>query len=140
MKKNSNVVYRVGRASLGSLFFISGINKVMGFSYVAGWMSSSGIPAAELLLAATIGIEVIGGLMLIAGYHARLAAVAIALFLIPVTVVFHGFWSVDAADFQNQLTQFLKNLAILGGMLLVAEREQYSIPSRAGTAVPHRAR
>ncbi|MFD2272556.1 hypothetical protein ACFS07_19115 [Undibacterium arcticum] len=44
--------------------------------------------------------------------------------MIPVTFVFHAFWSADAASFQNQLTQFLKNLAILGGMLLVLRREQ----------------
>lgn len=46
-----------------------------------------------------------------------------ALFLIPVTLLFHAFWSADAASFQNQLTQFLKNAAIFGGMLLVIERE-----------------
>jgi putative oxidoreductase len=124
MQNATKLFYPVGRAFLGALFFISGIYKVLGFSYVAAWMTSSGVPAANLLLAITIIIEVVGGLMLITGYKARLAALVIALFLIPITVVFHAFWSADAAGYQNQLTQFLKNLSILGGMLLVLEREQ----------------
>lgn len=126
MQNVSKLFYPVGRAFLGALFFIAGINKILGFSYVAGWMASSGLPAANLLLAITIAIEVLGGLMLITGYKARLAAIVIALFLVPVTIVFHAFWSADAASYQNQLNQFLKNLAILGGMLLVIEREQFA--------------
>jgi putative oxidoreductase len=133
MQNISKLFYPIGRAFLGALFLIAGINKILGFSYVAGWMSGSGLPAAGLLLAITILIEVAGGLMLITGYRARLAAIVIALFLIPVTMVFHGFWSADAASFQNQLTQFLKNLSILGGMLLVIEREQSSTTRQVAT-------
>jgi putative oxidoreductase len=125
MQNLSKVIYPVGRALLGALFFISGVNKIFAFSYVSGWMASSGV---------TIAIEVLGGLLLIIGYRARLAALVIALFLIPVTVVFHAFWNADAASYQNQLTQFLKNLAILGGMLLVIERESVATSSRSTAA------
>ncbi|MFC3106519.1 DoxX family protein [Undibacterium arcticum] len=124
MQNVSKLSYPLGRAFLGALFFISGIYKIIGFAYVAGWMASSGLPLAGLLLAITIVIEIGGGLMLITGWQARWSALVLALFLIPVTFVFHAFWSADAASFQNQLTQFLKNLAILGGMLLVLRREQ----------------
>lgn len=130
MKTEYPVSYLVGRASLGALFAVSGINKLFGFAYVAGWMASAGVPAANLLLAVTIAIEVIGGVMLITGYKARIAAVAIALFLIPVTLVFHAFWNIDAASVQNEMSQFLKNLAIFGGMLLVIDRER-------GAVAPH---
>jgi putative oxidoreductase len=133
MQNESKLLYPAGRALLGALFFISGINKILAFSYVAGWMASSGVPASNLLLAITIVIEVVGGLMLIVGYKARLAALVIALFLVPVTLVFHAFWSADAANFQNQLTQFLKNLSILGGMLIVIERERSAAASRSIT-------
>jgi putative oxidoreductase len=139
MQNQSNLSYLIGRAALGALFFISGITKILGFSYVAGWMASSNVPAPNLLLAITIVIEVAGGLMLITGYKARLAALVIALFLIPVTFVFHAFWSADAASFQNQLTQFLKNLAIFGGMLLIIERERPAAASQS-TGVPNTAR
>ncbi|MFC6522789.1 DoxX family protein [Undibacterium arcticum] len=123
MQNVSKLSYPLGRAFLGALFFISGIYKIIGFAYVAGWMASSGLPLAGLLLAITIVIEIGGGLMLITGWQARWSALVLAL-LIPVTFVFHAFWSADAASFQNQLTQFLKNLAIVGGMLLVLQREQ----------------
>jgi putative oxidoreductase len=124
MKTSSNTLFASGRALLGALFLISGINKTMAFSGVAGWMASAGLPAAEFLLVLTIGIEVIGGLMLITGWKARWAALGLAVFLVPVTVIFHGFWSADATHFQDQLTAFLKNAAILGGMLVVFERSR----------------
>lgn len=117
-------LFATGRAFLGALFLISGLFKIVGFAGVAGWMASAGLPAPEVLLAITIAIEVVGGLLLVIGWQARWAALALALFLVPVTVVFHAFWSADAAHFNDQLTAFLKNLAILGGMLLVFERSK----------------
>jgi putative oxidoreductase len=123
MQASSKFIYPAGRALIGVLFFVSGIYKIMGFSQVAGWMAGAGLPAASVLLVATIVIEVGGGLMLITGWKARYAAFVVALFLIPTTLVFHAFWSADAANFQNLLTQFLKNLAIFGGLMLVIERE-----------------
>lgn len=130
MQDLSRFFYPVGRAALGALFFISGIGKIAGFEAVSGWMASSGVPAAGMMLALTILLEVAGGLMLILGLQAKYAALAIALFLIPVSFLFHAFWSADAAEFQNQLTQFLKNAAIFGGLLLVFERESTRIAAR----------
>jgi putative oxidoreductase len=126
MNNLNNPTYPIGRALIGVLFAVSGINKILGFSYVAGWMASSGLPFASVLLAATIVLEVGAGLMLITGFHARLAAAALGLFLIPTTAIFHAFWSADAAGFQGQLTHFLKNVAIFGSMLIVygAERQR----------------
>jgi putative oxidoreductase len=123
-------LYTVGRAFAGILFLVSGINKILGFSYVAGWMNSSGIPAAGLLLVLTILLEIGGGLALITGFQARIAAAALALFLIPVTLIFHGFWHADAAEFQNQLNHFLKNVAIFGGMLVLFGIEQQRYTAR----------
>ena len=128
MNNVSNKFYPVGRALIGVLFAVSGINKILGFSYVSGWMASSGLPMADLLLAVTILLEVGGGLLLITGIQAGLAAAALALFLVPVTAIFHAFWSADAAGFQGQLTHFLKNVAVFGGLLMVyaAERQRRS--------------
>lgn len=121
-------LYPVGRALLGALFLISGILKIGGFAGTAGWMASAGLPLASLLLVVTIVLETGGGLTLITGWNARWGALALALFLVPTTLIFHGFWSADAANFQNQLNHFLKNVSILGGMLVVfaieSSREQ----------------
>lgn len=122
MSTFSRISFPVGRAFLGALFLFSGLLKIAGFASVAGWMASAGLPAANVLLVLTIAIEVGGGLLLVIGWQSRIAALVLAVFLVPVTIVFHGFWNADAAHFNDQLTAFLKNLAILGGMLLVAER------------------
>ncbi|HJW45517.1 MAG TPA: DoxX family protein [Lysobacter sp.] len=120
----NKIRYPVARASLGAIFFILGLSKIFSFAGVAGWMASSGLPFAKPLLVLTIAIEVGAGLLLIIGRQTRLAALALALFLVPVTLEFHAFWSADAASFQDQLTHFLKNLAIFGGMLLLVDRSR----------------
>ncbi|MBI2313715.1 MAG: DoxX family protein [Betaproteobacteria bacterium] len=108
-----------GRALLALIFIIAGYGKIGSFAQTAGYMASKGLPMAEVLLVATIAIELGGGLMILAGWHARWAALAIFLFIIPTTLVFHPFWAVDAAQKGNQMNHFLKNLAIMGGMLYV---------------------
>jgi len=110
----------VGRGLLGLIFLISGIGKIGKFSAVAGYMGSKGIPMSDILLVGTIAVEVLGGLAIIVGWKARWAATAIFLFLIPATLIFHQFWAADQASYQNQLNHFLKNLAIMGGMLYIA--------------------
>jgi putative oxidoreductase len=117
-------LYPVARALVGVLFLASGINKILGFGYVAGWMNSLGIPAAGLLLAGAIVLEIVGGLALVTGFQAKTAALALALFTVPVTLIFHGFWHADAAEFQNQLNHFLKNVAIFGGLLALFDAER----------------
>ena len=109
----------IGRILLGLIFVISGIGKIGKFAGVAGYMSSKGIPMSEVLLIGTIALEVLGGLAIITGWKARWAAAAIVLFLVPATLVFHQFWAADQANYQNQLNHFLKNLAIMGGMIYI---------------------
>ena len=83
-------------------------------------MASKGLPMAEVLLVGAIAAEFIGGLMLVAGFKARWAALAIFLFIIPTTIVFHNPAGLDAQAAQAQMIQLMKNLSIMGGMLLVA--------------------
>jgi putative oxidoreductase len=130
-------IYAVGRALAGSLFIVSGINKILAFSYVAGWMNSMGLPFAGLLLAAAIALEIGGGLALLTGFQARWASLGLALFLVPVTLIFHGFWSAGAAEFQNQLNHFLKNVAILGAMLVIFDIERQRVQAKANAVIFH---
>jgi len=123
MNSTTTPIYPAGRALLGVLFLISGAFKIGGFSGVAAWMASAGVPLASVLLVLTIAVEIGGGLTLITGWNARWGALVLALFLVPVSLVFHGFWSADAANYQNQFNHFFKNIAILGGMLVVFSME-----------------
>jgi putative oxidoreductase len=108
-----------GRIMLALLFLIAGFGKIGNFAGTAGFMASKGIPLAEIALVLTIAIEIGGGVMLVIGWKARWAALAIFLFLIPATLIFHNFWAAEAAQFQNQMNHFLKNVCILGAMLYI---------------------
>jgi putative oxidoreductase len=109
----------VGRILLAHIFVLSGYGKIIGFAGTAGYMAKYGMPMVEPLLVATIAIELIGGLMLVVGWKARWAALAIFLFIIPATLIFHAFWAVPQEQVMMQTIQFQKNLAIMGGMLFV---------------------
>ena len=110
----------VGRCLMAVIFLISGYGKLMHFGATAAMMASMGVPYATVLLVPTIAIELLGGIMLVIGWQTRLAAFVIFLFLIPVTLVFHNFWAAPAAMVQDQFIHFMKNLAIMGGMLVLA--------------------
>ena len=109
----------LGRLLLATIFVLSGLNKITNFSNTEAYMASKELPAVPVLLVLTIIIELGGGLMIALGLKARWAALAIFLFIIPVTLVFHPFWAVEPAQMQAQMINFLKNLAIMGGMLYV---------------------
>jgi len=109
----------IGRILLAAIFILSGYSKIGGFAQTAGYMASKGLPVVQVLLVLTIVIELGGGLMLLLGWRARWAGLAIFLWLIPTTLIFHAFWGIDAAQAQMQQIQFMKNLTIMGGMMYV---------------------
>jgi putative oxidoreductase len=109
-----------GRLLLAYIFVMNGYGKIGGFAGTAKYMASKGMPLIEPLLVGTILIELVGGLMLAVGWKSRWAAWAFFLWLVPVTLVFHAYWSYPADQVMAQTIQFQKNLAIMGGMLYVA--------------------
>ena len=120
MNKIQPVGLLVGRVLLAYIFVVAGFGKIGGFSATAAYIASKGLPMSEALLVATIVIELVGGLMIALGWKARWAALAIFVFLIPTTLIFHAFWTVDPEQVRPQTIQFNKNLAIMGGMLYIA--------------------
>jgi putative oxidoreductase len=104
----------VGRILLATLFVLSGFGKIVGYSGTEAYMSSHGLPLVSVLLPLTILVELGGGLCIVLGLYARQVAIVMFLFLIPVTLVFH-----TSGDSANQI-QLLKNLSIMGAMLLLA--------------------
>lgn len=109
----------LGRILLSVIFLWSGFGKITGFAGTAGYMASKGLPMVEVLLVLSIVIEIGGALMIILGWKARLAAAALFLWMIPVTLVFHNFWAMPPDQVQMQMINFFKNLAIMGGLLMV---------------------
>ncbi|MEP0881824.1 DoxX family protein [Trichocoleus sp. ST-U3] len=104
----------IARAFLAAIFLKSGFDKITGFSGTQQFMASKGLPLTALLLVAAIILELAGGLSVLLGYKARWGAIALIIFMIPATLIFHT----DFAD-RMQVIAFMKNLAIIGGLLMV---------------------
>ncbi len=113
IEKQLGYVAPVGRLALGLIFLLAGVNKITGYSGTVGYMESHGLPLAGLLAVLTILVEILGALALITGWQGRWAALVLAAFLVPVTLIFHGPW------IEGQMQSFLKNVAIFGGLLMV---------------------
>ena len=108
-----------GRILLGLIFVIAGIHKLSGFEGTVGYMQAHSVPLAQILAVAATIIELGGGVMLIVGWKARIGAAALFLYVLILSPIFHAFWAVPAEQQQLQMYIFLKNLAIMGGMLYV---------------------
>lgn len=119
MNAAQQVAPLIGRILVAAIFLWSGIGKIGGFAGTAGYMASKGLPMAEVLLVITIIVEIGAALMIIVGYKARLGALALLLWMIPVTLIFHAFWAVPADQVQMQMINFFKNLGLMGAMLLI---------------------
>lgn len=111
-----NYIPLVARIFLSVIFLRSGISKILDFSGTQQFMSANGIPLAltGLLLVGSIIFELAGGLSVLLGYKVRWGAIALIIFLIPATLIFHTNFAEEM-----QVIQFLKNLALMGGLLMV---------------------
>ena len=119
MNHGSAIVALLGRVLLASIFVYSGFGKITAFQGTVGYIAGAGLPMAQVLAVGAIVVEFIGGLALLIGFRARWAALAFVVFLIIITPIFHNFWSAPEAQAISQQTNFIKNIAIIGGMLMV---------------------
>src|SRR5262245_42888322 len=106
-----------GRLLVSVIFLLSGFMKIARWEETEAFMASHGMPATSVLLALAALTEVLGGLALLLGFQTRAAALLLFLYLIPTTLVFHNFWAYQGQEQQMQMINFLKNLAIMGGLL-----------------------
>ena len=115
-----NLFALVGRALIALLFVPAGFSKIAGFAGVAGYIASKGVPLPEVCAAIAIAAELGLGLLLLVGWQARWAALGLALFTLVITPIFHNFWAVPEAQAMMQQQAFFKNLAVAGGLLVIA--------------------
>ncbi|XVJ69057.1 MAG: DoxX family protein [Rhizobacter sp.] len=110
----------IGRVLLALMFVLAGISKIGGFDGTVGFIASKGLPLPSLLAVATIALELLGGLALMVGWQTRWAALALALFTLVASVIFHNFWALPAEQQMVQQLMFMKNLSVAGGMLVLS--------------------
>jgi putative oxidoreductase len=105
----------VGRLLIGVPFAMSGLSKLAAYGKTTAFIAAAGLPVPPLAYAVAVALELGGGLLLVAGYQARLVAAALAVFSIATAAAFHN----NFAD-QNQMVHFLKDVMIAGGLLQIA--------------------
>lgn len=115
----SNALALIARVLLATMFLIAGYSKIGGFAGTAGAIASKGLPIPEVLAAVTLAVELVAGVLLVLGWKARWAALALALFTATASYFFHNFWAMPEAQQMTQQLFFTKNLAVIGGMLLI---------------------
>jgi len=110
----------LGRILLSSVFILAGIGKVGGFSGEEMFLASKHFPLPAVALGIAMIIELVGGLAILVGLYTRFTAWIVFLYLIPTTFLFHNFWTMEGAARQDNIIHFEKNLAIMGGLLILA--------------------
>ena len=115
MTKQTDAIALIGRILIGVLFLMAGLSKLGAPAATQGYIASVGLPAPFAAYGVAVLIEVVGSVLLIVGFQVRVVATVLAVFTLVTALFFHN----NFAD-QNQMIHFLKNVAILGGLLQVA--------------------
>lgn len=115
MEKSTPFIELAGRILLSIIFIMSGFSKIGGYEGTQGYMEAMGVPG--MLLPLAIALELGGGLLLLAGFQARIMALLLAGFCVVAGALFHF----QPAD-QIQMILFMKNITIAGGLLLIVAR------------------
>jgi putative oxidoreductase len=109
----------LGRFLFALIFLMAGANHFN--KQTIGYAASQGVPLASVAVPLSGVVAIVGGLSILLGYRAKLGAWLIVLFLIPVSLMMHRFWTVtDPMMAQIQMILFMKNVSMLGGALLIS--------------------
>ncbi|HEV8016663.1 MAG TPA: DoxX family protein [Stellaceae bacterium] len=109
----------LGRILLAAIFVQAGIAKLGGPGHAVAMMASHGVPQPHLLVFGAIAVELGGGLLLMAGWHARLAALVLFFYTLTLALIFHAYWTATGAEAATQQALFYGHLSMMGGMLYV---------------------
>jgi putative oxidoreductase len=109
----------VARLLIALMFVGAGISKLTGLEGTAGYIASVGLPAPQVLALGAGVLELVAGVLIIIGWQARWAALALAGFTLVATFIFHRYWALPAEQQMMQQLMFMKNLAIIGGLYFV---------------------
>lgn len=109
----------IARIFMSTIFLISGYGKLTGYSAQVDNLAAMGVPMAGFLIICAVVFEIGGGGLLLLGFKARIAAAALIVFTVIATLMFHAFWTFDGPERAAETINFLKNLSIMGGLLMV---------------------
>jgi putative oxidoreductase len=110
----------IGRFLIAAIFLTSGIAKLTDTPATVAHMVKIGIPYADTLALVAGAAEVLGAISLVLGLLTRAGAFGLILFMIPTTLIFHAFWNYQGEAHMQQMVNFMKNVAIIGGLAALA--------------------
>lgn len=116
---SSDLLLLIGRIGMGWLMLASGYGKFMNIAGTTGYFTNLGFPSPGTMVWLVGGAELVLGAALILGIATRYAAIATFIFVLIATATAHRYWTYPAPAQGAQYTQFLKNLAIMGGALYI---------------------
>lgn len=111
------LAFLLARVLFGVVVAFMGLNHFANAGAMAGYAEANGVPAAGLAVPFTGGMLLLGGLGIAVGAFPVLAAGAVAVFLLVTTPVVHDFWAAPEEEQQAEMTDFLKNVTMLGAAL-----------------------
>jgi len=117
---SGSVVPLLGRILVSVVFILGGVGKITGFSMEEGMVAAKHLPMPAVALGIALVIELLGGLAILLGLFTRFTSWILFLYLIPTTFLFHNFWAFQGMDRIDTMIHFEKNLAIMGGLLILA--------------------
>ena len=119
MSNIDNIAFVIGRVIVGGFFLMNGFNHFAQLNMLTGYAKSKGIPAPALALGGSGVLLFLGGLSLLLGYHPTIGVALLVIFLLGVSFGIHNFWTVQDQQARiGEMTHFLKNMAILGLLLM----------------------
>jgi len=119
MHSINNIAFLIGRVIAGSFFLMNGFNHFAQLNMMTGYAKSKGIPAPALAVGGSGVLLFLGGLSLLLGYHPTIGAALLVIFLLGVSFGIHNFWTVQDQQVKlGEMTHFLKNMSILGLLLM----------------------
>ncbi|MEL7190676.1 MAG: DoxX family protein [Pseudomonadota bacterium] len=110
----------IGRVLLGLYFLLPGLMKAAGPAQTIAYMESHAIPFAAPLMWFSTAVNIIGGLLLITGRHVRFVSFGFVIYVLLVNFMLHDFWTMGPDMVQRETQNFVKNLGILAGLLVLA--------------------
>lgn len=116
----TSTVALVGRVLIAWLFIPAGFGKIAGFSGAVGYAAAMGMPMPEVAVAVGLLIELVAGVFILIGFMTRPAALLLAFFTLVASFFFHAYWSLPADQAMMQQLLFNKNVAVVGGLLVLA--------------------
>jgi len=139
-----DIIDLLGRIFLSAMFLYEAYDSIYYFGRTKSTMTDYGITwNQDMLLSGAIFLLVVGGIMLLIGYRVTIASILLLIYYVPITFIIHSWWNEPVELQREGAIDFMQNMAIVGGLLLLIGRGsgRYSIKRLfATTKVPRKYR